>query len=413
MNVWRALLASPASAACLLLASCVPQAPEQQWVKAGDPGLEAMATRLLPEVARRSGMEVRSPVRVALRSREALETYLRGKLEEELPPPKAERVVAAYSLLGLAEPGLDLRAVLLSVYLENVLGFYDPDSVALFVVEGQADDAVEPVLVHELTHALQDQHLSLDSLLAPERGNDARTAAHAAVEGHATLVAMEWALSRNAGSDVDLAAFPGLDAALDAAVQVAGSGFPRLSEAPRVVREGLLYPYAEGARFTAAVWRTTGDRTSALGRHLPQSTEQVSDPERLLGSPPDPPVRLVFDEGSDESPPVFQDNLGRLELGILLEERGGAEGVADLAAAWAGDQYALYGAPGAWSLRWVVLWDHETGRDAFLRWAAAGGAPPGAEAGPVEVEGWPGAEVVVGRPPPGGVRIRPPPGDGG
>lgn len=403
MNVWRPLFASPTLAACLLLASCVPRAPGQQWVEADDPVLKAMAARLLPEVARRAGMEVRRPVRVALRGREALESYLRGKLDEELPPPEAERVVAAYSLLGLVEPGLDLRSLLLSVYLEQVVGFYEPDSVALFVVEGQPDDAVEPVLVHELTHALQDQYRSLDSLTTRERGNDARTAAQAALEGHATLVMMEWALSRTAGREVDLADFPGLDASLDAAMTVAGSGFPRLSEAPRVVREGLLYPYVEGARFAAAVWRTTSDRASALGPHLPQSTEQVSDPARLLGSPPDAPVRLVFDGGS---PPVFQDNLGRLELGILLEERGGGEGTADLAAGWAGDQYALYGAAGSWSLRWVVLWDDETGRNAFLRWAKAGGAPPGAEAGPLDVEGWPGAEVVVGRPPPGRVRIR-------
>lgn len=412
MNVWRSLFGFATPTACWVLASCAAQAPGQQWVEAADPALEAMATRLLPEVSRRSGMPIRRPVRVALRSRDALETYLRAKLAEELPPSEAERVVAAYSLLGLVEPDLDLGSVLLSVYLEQVVGFYDPDSLALFVVEGQDDAVLEPVLVHELTHALQDQYRSLDSLTARERGNDARTAAQAALEGHATLVMMEWAMSRSAGSDVDLASLPGLDAGLDAVSGAADSGFPRLSEAPRVVREGLLYPYVEGARFAAAVRRATGERASALGRHLPQSTEQVSDPARLLGSPTDAPVRLVF---GDENPPVFQDNLGRLELGILLEERGGGEGVADaadLAAGWAGDQYALYGAPGAWSLRWVVLWDDEAGRDAFLRWTVAGGAPPGAESGPVEVEGWPGAELVVGRPPPGAVQIRAAQGDG-
>lgn len=410
MNVCRFLFAS---ATPTVLASCAAQAPEQQWVKADDPALEAMATRLLPEVSRRSGMPIRRPVRVALRSRDALEAYLRAKLAEELPPPQAERVVAAYSLLGLVDADLDLESLLLSVYLEQVVGFYEPDSLALFVVDGQDAAALEPVLVHELAHALQDQYRSLDSLTARERGNDARMAAQAALEGHATLVMLEWAMSRSAGSDVDLASLPGLDASLDAVLGAADSGFPRLSEAPRVVREGLLYPYVEGARFAAAVRRATGERASALDRHLPQSTEQVSDPARLLGSPTDAPVRLVF-EG--ENPPVFQDNLGRLELGILLEERGRGEGVADVAdlvAGWAGDQYALYGAPGAWSLRLVVLWDDEAARDAFLQWAAAGGAPPGAEASPVEVGDWPGAELVVGRPPRGAVQVRTASGDGG
>ena len=342
------------------------------------------------------------PVRVSTKTKTELEAFLVERLAEEMPRPA--EIAAPYVLLGLLPPGVDLGDLLLSLHMEQVAGFYEPDSATLFVMADQPDRLLEPLLFHELAHAIQDQHVRLDSLTAPERGNDVRMAARAAVEGHATLAAMEWAAGRDLAHD-DLFA---PEAARALLLTDAGDRYPMLAAAPAVVREAMLFPYFEGVRFVQAVWRRGEDRASALGPLLPRSTEQVADPGRLLDAPADLPVRLVFSAAEGAGAElgaagglVRQDNLGWMELGALAQAWGGDPSVA---AGWAGDAYALFGSPERWSLRWVVVWDEPGCRDAFVAWAArAPAAPPGVRVASVEVKGLPGAEVVSGTPPSGWV----------
>lgn len=345
-----------------------------------------------------SGMRVARPVRVAVKTKTELQAFLVEKLAEEMPRPA--EAAAPYVLLGLLPPGLDLADLLLSLYMEQVAGLYEPDSAALFVVAGQPESVLEPLLVHELVHAVQDQHANLDSLTARERGNDARAAARAAAEGHAMLATMEWA----AGGDAALAGPLAPEAARAVLAAETDGRYPALAAAPAFVRKAMLFPYLEGLRFVQAVRLRGGARASPLGDFLPTSTEQVAHPGKVLDTPRDLPVRLAF--SADEAgrvdaggAPARLDNLGWMELEALAEAWGGDPGVA---AGWSGDAYALFGSPGRWSLRWVVAWDDSGRRDAFVAWAErAPAAPPGVRVAPVDVEGLPGAEVLAGTPPEG------------
>ena len=77
------------------------------------------------------------------------------QLEEELPPDEADRLTRAYSMLGLVPESLDLRSLLVDVYQEQVAGFYDPDSLTLWIMNDQPDATIQTVLLHELVHAVQ------------------------------------------------------------------------------------------------------------------------------------------------------------------------------------------------------------------------------------------------------------------
>ncbi len=169
-----------------------PQRPADTLVVSQDAGLREMTAAMLPGLAERSGLELREPIRVERRSRDELQRYLVAKLDEELPEERAQHLTDAYALLGLMPRDVDLRALLLSVYQEQVAGFYDPDSTALFVMEDQSPEALQPILLHELVHAVQDQWTDLETATDPSRGNDRATAAQAAIEGHATLVMLEY-----------------------------------------------------------------------------------------------------------------------------------------------------------------------------------------------------------------------------
>jgi hypothetical protein len=352
----------PVGAVCFLVLAglqlgCAPAESSQALTQEE---LERTVERLLPATAELSGLEERRTPRVAIRSRSTLERYLREQIARDLPPERASALTAVYARLGLVPDTLQLAALLEALLLEQIVGYYDPATDTLYVVDRVHPDSVEIVLVHELVHALQDQHSDMDSLLrALEADNDRSTAARAAIEGHATFVMTEWQLEQMSGRHVDLSALPSL-AEIGQGLDLAGlPGMDRLGSAPRFVRESLLFPYLGGLGFMQGYWAARTDRPVPIGGHLPQSSEQILHPERSFGPDLDEPTRLVFvtatPEGWEE---VHADGLGEFEIRILLEELLGDRAAAEReAAGWDGDRYRLLSRGDEEVLMWTSVWD--------------------------------------------------------
>ncbi len=339
--------------------------PSAEAAAASDTALQRAATRILPEVEALSGLRATGAPRVAGRSRATLEGYLNRELERQLPPQEAERLTAAYARLGLVPDTLRLRPLLRTLLLEQIIGYYDPAADTLFVVDRVPADSVEPVLAHELVHALQDQYQDLDSLLRSlEDDNDRSAAARAAFEGHATFAMVEWQLRQMTGSAVDLAALPNLSELGQGLDLGALPGMAALAGAPRVIRESILFPYMGGLGFVQSLWRERPERPIPLGPDLPQSTEQILHPERALGATRDPPTRVAFAAPAPAGwSELYADGLGELETRIFLEEfLPDAEAAGAAAAGWDGDRYRLLRSVDREVLVWVSVWD--TDRDA-------------------------------------------------
>jgi len=369
----------------------------ESLVISSDPELRDVVVEILPDLARRTGMELIAPIRVERRSRDELVRYLTYKLDTELPPEEARWRTESYRLLGLFPEGMDLRSLLLSVYTEQVVGFYDPDSTALFVMEDQATELLRPVLVHELVHAVQDQNANLDSLTAKERGNDRQIAASAAIEGHATLVMLEYLAEMMQGQPVDFSELPNFADQIRPALEGMRGQYPALANAPPVIQESLLFPYLQGAGYLQALWMAVEGRPAPFGPYLPQSTEQVFRPDRLLGERPDHPTEVEIELHSPGRV-LFSNTLGELEVGLLLEEHLGPS-TAELARGWDGDRYALVqGEDGVHRLIWASVWDDSAARDAFVEALAPalGGLPLPAVIRGSEILGRPAAILTVG-----------------
>ena len=390
---------NPMLAATLVLAVSACGAQEgpdsPPLVLSSDPALAERAGEVLPDLVARSGLPLAEPVRVETRTRDELESYLAVKLEEELADDEAEWLRDAYALLGLVPPDLDLRRLLLSVYGEQVAGFYDPDSTALFVLADQDGAELETVLVHELVHAVQDQATDLASITAKSRGNDRQLAAQAAIEGHATLVMFEH-LMQVQGMNVDLGRVPDFSGTIRPALEAMRSQFPALAAAPRVFQESLLFPYLEGATFVQTLWSGSDGRTAPFGDLLPESTEQILDPARFLSEPPDRPTDVTLEFSRDVTV-LYENGLGAFETGIFLGTVAGPAAEA-ARAGWDGDRYALVEVEGERGLAWYSVWDDDAARDRFVRLVAGAlGALPGpADVTSVDLGGRPGATVLVG-----------------
>jgi hypothetical protein len=329
-------------------------------------GLAAMIDSLLPPIAEASGLPVLRPVEFELQPAAAARQFIERQLDAQRD--ELAGMERAYKALGLLPDTLDLRALLLELYTEQVVGYYDPATARLYVVEGMSRGAAGPVVAHELVHALQDQHTNLDSLVAPARGNDRQMAAQAAAEGQATLVMLALQVARMAGRPLDPAALPDLGPELRTALEAEQKAFPVFARAPRVIRESLLFPYLHGAAFVQALhrYRPVGDVPPVpFGDLLPTSTQQVLAPADHFVRTRTEPVEIRLDDPPAGWITAYDNTLGQFELMILLTEHLG-EGESDVAAGWSGDRYALLDGPAGESvLVWYVAWQDAAAADRF------------------------------------------------
>lgn len=361
-------LTSAAAALLIAAGGC----RERAKVVESETATRDLVRRLAVQASAVTGLRFKHPVAVRLRTREQVRAYIVHKFDQDLPPPELTGVQAAYRLFGLIPDSLDLRRTYVDLLTEQVAGYYDPDSAALFIPTDQGDPAqVRLVASHELVHALQDQYLPLDSIINQQRQNDRRSAAQAVLEGQATFYQISVLMPEQHPESLP----PGWFWRQRSAMALQQAAMPAFSSAPMWLRETLIFPYLGGADFIAWFTRThPGGRREPYGAAMPTSTEQILHPDRYAAG--DQPVALAFTGPAGDSV-RFEDGLGEFEIGLLITQlRGDSTSDAGRAAAqgWGGDRYRVYG-PDADALVWYSVWDDAGARDRFLQtlepaWAA-------------------------------------------
>ena len=351
------------------------------------PESAAQLERLLAEAESYRGLEALSPIVAGVQSEAELGAQLAAELDEEISPEEFAAAERALEILGLIPEDLELRTALLSLLESEVAGYYDPrDDYLALVDDGGSENGEDAVFdaaiwVHEIVHALQDQHFDLERFLSDELISDAAIAQSALVEGDATLAMMSYEL----GFDFEiLADEPGALAQIfdDPAVleEFLGEdpGSRAMLEASAYLRENLLFPYLRGLTFAIELRRAGGQRLLdiAFSQEPPRSTEQVLHPEKYLDER-DEPVHIELPDFSNLLPgstAMLVGDVGELNIRLALDERLGTESgfdTAKAAAGWGGDRFALLQGEGLEALAWVTEWDDEEEAAEFLQAAAA------------------------------------------
>jgi hypothetical protein len=277
-------------------------------------------------------------------------------LDEDFTPERLRGTELSYRLLGLLPDTLELEDFLVELLTEQVAGFYDPRTSTLYGMEGMDRSALSLILAHEMVHALQHQYLPLDSILQPSDDDDRQLAAHAILEGQATLASIKAFLP--VGQSVP----PEIWQQTRDQLASAQASSPRFASAPLVIREQLLFPYLEGADFMmwwgGSQWRDT----LPYGPRLPQSTEQVLQPSHYTA---DPPRRVRFDSAE---PALFENTMGDLGIRILTAQLNGSREIATaLNIGWGGDRFRVYDVAPAGALVWFIVWDNAEAASRFRR----------------------------------------------
>jgi hypothetical protein len=354
--------------------------------------LRDMVRRMMPPVAQAAQLAFKREPLVLRRSRDQVRDYVVHKFDQDLPPAELTGLEAALHLFGLIPDTMQLRSTMIDLLTEQIAGYYDADSNALYIPADVEPSQLRVVVSHELVHALQDQYVSLDSIITQQGHNDRRSAAQAVLEGQATIVQLAVLMPEQRPDTFPVGWFWQQRVV---AARLQGQ-MAQFSRAPLWLREGLIFPYLGGADFI--VWfRKNRPGTSVLTA-IPASTEQVLHPDRYAEG--DVPTSLAFTGPSPDSV-RFEDDLGEFETRLLLEQHLGDERQAtQLATGWDGDRYQVLGRA-ADALVWYTVWDDAAAADRFAAgleraWQKGRGGRIGrrSEIKRVIVDGRPGVRLV-------------------
>lgn len=229
--------------------------------------------------------------------------------------------------LGLLDGKPDLAAAERSLEGSNVIGFYDPKTKDLVVRGVDARPSVRQVLVHELTHALQDQWFGIDRPAHDDDESD--LAFRTLVEGDAVRIQDLYVASLNATDRRQVAS------------DSAGDSPP--ASVPPVLIDLEAFPYLVGPRFATRLAAAGQARLDAAFTTPPTATAQVIEPERFLSGETLPVVDFPEAGGAV----IDRGVLGEFGLDLVLARLAdrGAISSADVRATgteWKGDRYVAW-----------------------------------------------------------------------
>jgi hypothetical protein len=360
-------------AAALLLAACVATAGAGRGAAAQGGARPAAASKtaavraataeVLRETSEVRRLAVLRAVRSGAQSREEIERMLVRNLDRDSTPEETRAAELTLKKLGLLPADFRLRPFIVRLLSEQVAGYYDPRTREFYLADWIDLDAQKPVIAHELTHALQDQHFDLRRFERwPKHDSDAELAAHALIEGDATVTMMQY-VSRDLRRQL----------AMLRSLFAGGAGSTEVYDsAPRVLRESLVFPYTQGSAWAGAVHRRGGwELVSAAYKRLPASTEQILHPEKYFAG--EAPARVALRDLSRSLGAgwrmIDHDVNGEWGCYLLLDEWLRSADVSRRAAAgWGGDRYALYTGPRAGDALVVqkTVWDTAADAEEFF-----------------------------------------------
>lgn len=317
---------------------------------AGDGPYADKVANDVPQIERALGVKYKRPPKLEIRSRQQVREFLLQRLQE---PDVKKAIVgqeATYKLLGLIPDTMKLNDFFVKVLTEQIIGYYDPRTKVLYVVDGAPEEYVGITIMHELVHALQDQYVNLDSLEHLTGDDDRQTAVQAVIEGQATY---EQVYLMSGGNGNIAAQLPGGWESLRSAIRDAQSTQPIFAAAPMVIQESLLFPYISGAEFVRRFLQQR--KGQMVWSQLPVSTEQVLRDRAFFGTPPDVPSEIKL-------PPVPQtldtNDFGEFGTRLFLFQHIKDQDAAIRdASGWDGDRYVLAKTGAGNSFAWVTVWD--------------------------------------------------------
>jgi hypothetical protein len=340
-----------------------------------------------------TGLPIKSSVKRQLTSRDAVEKYLEEKFNEDEGTKRLQRDEIVLKKFGLLDHDFELKPFLLALLKEQIEAYYDSKTKTVNLLDWVGPDDEQPVLAHELTHALQDQHSDLekwdnqtpDDVSTDSAGDNDHlakdemdTARDAVAEGQATAVMWDCVLKPMGKSlikDPEV-----LD--LVKSQMSSSEDSPVMARAPLLLSESMLFPYREGLSFEQDVWMDQGQTAAFAGAldRPPTSSWEIINPREYEKKhiPPIPLLPNIHPLTDPTFKPYDIGQVGQLDVHILSELLGSDNAARDLTPAWNGGLYwagqlrsatapAQLADTGSIGLFYLSIWKNDDSADVFAR----------------------------------------------
>ena len=286
-----------------------------------------------------TGLDARKRIDYDLITRDKVNQFLKDQIKESIKPEELRAEEITLKKLGFAPPDFNLEKSTVDLMTEQAAAFYDYHKKKLFLTDWAPSAMEQPALVHELAHALADQNFHLERFISQAgKSDDSGLARMAVMEGQATWLMTE-VQARSAGQS--LLTSPGLLEAASSVTEAGTSQFPVFNSVPLYLRETLVFPYTEGAKFQDALVgnlarpglpKCSGIRPTAPSRSCTRKSTSTTS------SPLFPHSLVSLGKGYK---PLTEGMLGELDHAILIRQYATAAEAKAIAPHWKGGRYWL------------------------------------------------------------------------
>ena len=310
--------------------------------------VQAQIDQLIVEAQQIRGLELLEPIDVVLLNDDEYGTRFAEILEEDLAQEDVDAINALLRALGIIAPDDDYRD-LIEIYLTSGTGgFYDSETGEL-VVRLPGDELgpqARSVVIHEVVHALQDQHFTLLDERRDLEGDPAYVSL-AITEGDALLREATYVQSLSLREQAQyVAEFSEID-------------LSPLEALPGYILNSLQSPYLDGFTFYNQVGI---DNINAQFADPPESSEQLLDLDKYRRDEQPVPVTLPELE-LDGYELWFEAPAGQRDIEYILLDGIGPDAALEAARGWGGDLNQVYN-KGADEGGYVLRYVGDTKKDA-------------------------------------------------
>ena len=297
-----------------------------------------------------TGMPKHAVVKRQLVSKADVEKYASGRLAKEEYTQRFAQEELSMKKLGFLPREFNLKEFLVKSTGQEIAGYYDEETKTISLVSWVPPDRQEPILAHELTHALQDQNYGLAKWMkagtkAGDGGatDDSAMARKAVVEGQAMVVYVDYLLKPVGRSLEDT---PGVIYQMEEPAVKAVIDSQLMHDAPMILREAGTFAYNAGLIFEGELLQKGGKKMAFAGAFArpPRNSHEVLQPEAYIQNEKLAAVRIpdmrevlmnqyeVYDSGG----------IGELDIRALLKQYGERKIADDVASAWQGGAYVTF-----------------------------------------------------------------------
>jgi hypothetical protein len=345
-----------------------------------------------------------------------VEKYATGQLAKEEFTKRFTQEELSMKKLGFLPRDFNLKEFLVKSTGQEVAAYYDPETKTISMLDWVPPDQQEPILAHELTHALQDQNYDLAKWMRAgtvegQGGatNDNALARKAVVEGQAMVVYVDYMLKPVGRSLEDT---PGLIYQMEEPAVKAVADSQLMHDAPMIMREIGTFAYNSGLIFEGELLHKGGKKMAFAGAFArpPRNTHEVLQPDTYIQGEKLEPVRIpdMRDVLNSEYDVYDSGGVGELDVRALLKQFGERKIADDVSAAWQGGAYVTYrrkdkvvaegsATTGDLALLYVSRWKTPQAAERFARFYERAVSQRYHSATPQEVQACAGASCPVSR----------------